>query len=176
MTYQIPAEIEEEAPRVMWRRRLQQRRCLVCGSRALANHLTSYFCERHISTHKYCSICETLRETDAHGRDSRCKGCASTKALAAYHADPDRCIYRIRLRGIAKRTHTRGDQIFAGIRRRIALADLVLSTPGMSWPRRAAIVGLNHTQLAASYREQVSGLNLDPDAADRMKTRRRNGR
>jgi hypothetical protein len=156
----------------MWRRRLQQRRCLVCGARQLVNQQTSYFCASHIATHRYCTLCETLRSAEEHGRDSRCRACATNRALMAYHADPDRTLYRIRLKQMAQRKATRGDQLFASVRRRIALADLVRATPGMSWPQRAAIVLGNPTWLADAWRKQVRGDVRDPDMADRAKQRR----
>jgi len=158
-----------ESARTQIRRRLQQRRCLVCGARDLVNHATSYFCRLHIGTHRYCSTCETLRPAADHGKDSRCKGCANDKALAYYRENSDKNIYRIRLQQIARRTTTRGDQILAGVRRRIALADLVRATPGMSWPKRAAIVNMNATQLAHAYRTQLRGLVCDVDATDRAR-------
>jgi hypothetical protein len=165
MTYLATAEVEIESDRTRWRRRLQQKRCLVCGVRKIAPG-GSYFCIQCKPHWRYCSVCETLRDTATHGKDSRCKGCASRRALADYHRDPDRCLYRIRLQELSKRTRTREDQLFASLRRRIALAALVRRTPGMSWPKRAALVGLNATQLAASYRAQVSGDIRDVDASD----------
>lgn len=163
----------EETPRQQWRRRLQQRRCLVCGTRDLANRATSYFCATHIGTHRYCSRCETLRSTAEHGRDARCRSCASAYALARYHAQPDSTLYRICLRQIAARRQSRADQLMAALRRRIALADLVRATPGWTWRRRAGLVGGNATQLAASYRRQCAGALFDVDAADRARKRRR---
>jgi len=158
-----------ESARERTRRRLQQRRCLVCGARGLANRDTSYFCRLHISAYRYCSTCETLRTTAEHGKDSRCKGCASEKALAYYRANSDANIYRIRLKELATRQSTRGDQILAGVRRRIALAALVRATPGWSWPKRAALVGMNRCQLARNYRQQCAGRVLDADQSDRAR-------
>lgn len=93
-----------EDARTQARRRLQQQRCLVCGARQLSG--SSYFCTLHIRAYRFCSICETLRATADHGKDSRCKACAAGKALAYYHANADATIYRIRLRQIATRTAT----------------------------------------------------------------------
>lgn len=143
-----------EAPRAMWRRRLQQKKCLVCGSRDLHNRATSYFCTRHLASHRYCSTCETLRSAEEHGRDSRCKACAGARALATYYADPDRTRYRIRLRQIARRRHSRHDMVFIALRKQIALAAFVAATPGWSWVRRAAYLGVNKTELSADYRRQ----------------------
>lgn len=170
MSYSSAEETED--PRTAWRRRLQQRRCLVCGARDLI-HATSYFCAAHIATHRYCSTCETLRPLDAHGRDSRCKACARARALTAYHQDSDRCLYRIRLRELRTRQYSRADQLFIAIRRRIALADLVAATPGWSWRRRAEAVGWNRAALADAYRRQTRGLVRDADMPDRAQPRRR---
>lgn len=164
------AAVETEDIRTQTRRRLQQRRCLLCGARQLVTS-TSYFCALHISTYRFCSLCETLRTTAEHGSDSRCKGCVSYRALAAYYADPDRTLYRMRLKQMARRANTRGDQIFASVRRRIWLADLVAATPGMSWPKRAALVGSDPTWLADAYRKQISGDVRDPDQVDVGKKR-----
>ena len=163
--------IEEDA-RTRLRRRLQQRRCLVCGSRALVNRTTSYFCALHITTHRYCGPCETLRTAVEHGNDSRCRACATARSLAYYHANAERNLYRIRLRQLSTRTRSRADQIFDSLRRRIALADLVAQTPDWSWPRRAAVHGGDRAQLARAYREQCAGLAFDADSPDRL-TRRR---
>lgn len=161
----------EEDDRTKWRRRLQQRRCLACGAAQLHNRTSSYFCSAHIRTHRYCSTCETLRERDARGKDSRCKSCASARALARYHANPGANLYRLRLKQMARRERTREDQIFDGVRRRIALAAFVKRTPGMSWPKRAAVLGVNPTQLAASYRTQLRDDLQDADASDRARER-----
>jgi hypothetical protein len=166
MNYFYSAEREDEDPRTQIARRLQQQRCLVCGARNLVNHQTSYFCAAHIGDYRYCSLCGILRTTADHGKDSRCQKCASHKALAYYHANSDKTIYRIRLRQIAQRQFTRGDQIFAHMRRRIALAALVSQTPGWSWPRRAAVFGGNPTQLAYQWRRQNSTDLRDVDATD----------
>lgn len=163
----------EEDPRTRVRRRFQQRRCLVCGSRQLANRNQSYFCAIHLTTHRYCSACETLRTAAEHGKDSRCRACAAARALAGYHADPDRCLCRLALKRIAQRQRSRGDQIFESVRRRIALAELVAATPGMSWERRGRLVGADPTYLAETYRKQIRGDVRDPDAIDRARTHRR---
>ncbi len=162
----------EEDARGKWKRRLQQRRCLTCGARDLVNRTTSYFCIHCKADWRYCSTCETLRSVDAHGRDSRCKGCASRKALKAYYADPDRCLYRLRLQALSKRERSRAEQIFDGIRRRIALAELVKQTPGMSWTKRGVLAGADATYLAETYRKQVRGDVRDADAIDRMRRMR----
>lgn len=172
MTYLATAEPAIEPERTKWRRRLQQRRCLVCGAADLHNQKSSYFCSLHIGAYRYCSTCETLRTTTDHGKDSRCKGCASAKALAQYRADPDRCIYRLRLQSLSKRERSRGEQIFDGIRRRIALAELVRNTPGMSWEARGRIVQADPTYLAEAYRKQCRGQVRDADAIDRTRRRR----
>lgn len=158
-----------EDPRTQVRRRLQQKRCLACGAAQLVNHATSYFCAAHIDTHRYCSTCEVLRTTEAHGKDSRCKTCARSRALACYYEDPDRNIYRIRLKQIASRSCTRADQIFSGMRRRILLAACVRATPGLSWNKRAAIIGGHGSNLAAIYRAQCAGLVRDVDSTDRAR-------
>ena len=160
----------EEAPRQQWMRRIQQRRCLVCGSRQIVNQQTSYFCRSHHPTHRWCPTCATLRPVAAHGKDSRCRGCAAARALAAYYADPDRTIYRLRLRALARRQLTRGDQIFADLRKRIALADLVARTPGWTWRARAQLAGVRDAEhLAHVYRRQCAGLLQDGDACDRRR-------
>lgn len=164
------AEPIVEADRTKWRRRLQQKRCLACGARRLARG-GSYFCVAHKADWRYCSTCETLRATPDHGKDSRCKGCASRKALAYYHARPDANLYRLRLKELSRRNKTRADQIFDGIRRRIALADFVKRTPGLSWRRRAALVGVNPTQLESSYWRQCRDDLRDVDAADTARNR-----
>lgn len=158
-----------EHPRATWRRRLQQKKCLHCGARKLPNP-GSYFCVRCFPDWRYCSLCETLRPSLEHGKDSRCRGCANARATAAYHTHyHDANVYRIRLKQIATRTATRGDQIFAHMRRRIALAELVKRTPGMAWPRRAALFGGCPTQLAYQWRQQRSDRLRDVDAADRAR-------
>lgn len=169
MTYLYSADVQTEDPRTQIRRRIQQRRCLVCGARKLPNP-GSYFCAHCFPDWRYCGLCERLRTAEAHGKDSRCKGCANDRATAAYYAHyRDANVYRIRLRQIASRTATRGDQIFEQMRRRIALAELVRQTPGWSWPKRAAVFGGNPTQLAYRYRWQQSDQLCDVDAADRAR-------
>ena len=162
-----------EDERTTWRRRLQQRKCLVCGARNLVNRTTSYFCTHCKPDWRYCSTCETLRTLEAHGKDSRCKGCASTKALADYYRDPDRCLYRQRLQALSRRDKTRAEQIFDGIRRRIALFELVKSTPGVSWVARGVLVGSDATYLAEAYRKQCRGNVRDADATDAARRRKR---
>lgn len=170
MTYQLHTQdapaIAEDA-RTQARRRLQQRRCLVCGARQLANHNQSYFCVRHIATHRWCPLCETLRTADEHGRDSRCRECSAQRALAQYYADPDRTLYRLRLRQLARRQQSRADEIFEGVRRRIALASFVAATPGWTWIRRAETLGMNVKHISESYRKQCEGRVRDADAAER---------
>lgn len=157
-----------EDPRAQARRRIQAKRCLVCGARQLAGgHNTSYFCARHIITHRWCPLCEVLRTAEEHGRDSRCRGCSNTRATAAYHADPDRALYRLRLKQLAQRQCNRADEIFACMRKRIFLAAFVRATPGWTWPRRAAWLGMNATHIAQAYRNQCAGRVRDPDAAER---------
>lgn len=162
----------EEADRTKWRRRLQQRRCLVCGARKLVNRQTSYFCIHCKPNWRYCSTCETLRTVSEHGKDSRCKVCSGARALAQYHADPDRCIYRQRLRALSLRGRSRSEQIFDGVRRRIALAELVRQTPGMSWERRGTLSGADPSYLAEAYRKQVRGNVRDADAIDQARRKR----
>lgn len=174
MTYQLhtqDAPPVAEDPRAQARRRLQQKRCLVCGARQLANHNISYFCPRHLSTHRWCPLCETLRTAEEHGRDSRCRGCANARAVAAYYADPDRTLYRLRLRQLARRRQSRADEIFSALRRRIALASFVAVTPGWTWARRAQVLGMNTNHIAQSYRNQCAGRVRDPDAAERERRR-----
>jgi len=172
MTYLATAERETEDPRVTLKRRYQQKRCLVCGARNRASPC-ALFCAAHIGAYRYCAVCGTVGTCDAHGRDkSRCRRCSSARATRAYHADPDRCLYRIRLMQMARRSGTRGDQIFESMRRRIALAALVAATPGWSWPQRARVFGKNAQQLAYNYRTQCAGPQMDVDSPDRMKRRR----
>lgn len=166
--YTLDAPPVAEDPRAQARRRLQQRRCLVCGSRDLSGgHKTSYFCALHIRTHRYCSTCETLRTAEDHGRDSRCRSCSSARALAQYRADPERTLYRLRLKQLARRRQSRVDEIFEAMRRRIALAAFVAATPGWSWPRRARLLGVNANHIAEMYRKQCAGRIRDADAAER---------
>lgn len=160
----------EEADRTKWRRRLQQKRCLHCGARALAPG-GSYFCIQCKPNWRYCSTCETLRTAIDHGRDSRCKVCSNIRATRQYHADKDRTLYRLRLQALSKREHPRSDQIFAAIRRRIALAELVRQTPGMSWEKRGRLVNSDPTYLAEAYRKQCRGDVRDADVIDRKRRR-----
>jgi hypothetical protein len=171
MTYQLhthDAPAIAEDPRAQARRRIQHKRCLVCGARQLAGgHNTSYFCARHITTHRWCPLCEWLRTAEEHGKDSRCRGCSARKALAQYHADPGRTLYRLKLRQLARRQSNRCDEIFSAIRRRIALAAFVAATPGWTWAQRAQTLGMNVTHIAQTYRNQCAGRVRDPDAAER---------
>lgn len=174
MTYHLHTETAPaftEDPRAQWRRRLQQKRCLVCGARGLVNNNQSYFCAAHIATHRYCSTCETLRTIEAHGKDSRCKACANERAIAAYYADPDRALYRIRLKQLAMRERNRCDEIFERMRWRIALAAFVRATPGWTWQQRADVLGIQRNHLADTYRRQCRGLCRDADAAERERRR-----
>jgi hypothetical protein len=163
-----------EAPedtRTQLRRRYQQKKCLICGARDRAGR-TALFCAAHLD-YRYCATCMTVRTSASHGRDkSRCKTCSATRALDHYYRDPDRCLYRMRLIQMAKRSGTRGDQIMDSMRRRIALADLVRQTQGMSWPKRAALIGANACQLAYNYRTQCAGPLPDADTPDRAKRKR----
>lgn len=174
MTYQLHTQDAPpiaEDPRAQGRRRIQHKRCLVCGARELAGQKTSYFCRRHIATHRWCPQCETLRTAEEHGRDGRCRGCSAERALAQYHADPDRTLYRLRLRQLAQRRQNRADEIFAVMRKRIALAAFVAATPGWTWAQRAAALQMDANHLADSYRKQCAGRVRDADAADREKRR-----
>lgn len=174
MTYQLHTQDAPpiaEDPRAQVRRRMQQKRCLVCGAKELVNHNVSYFCARHIATHRYCSTCETLRSAEEHGKDDRCRGCANERALAAYYADPDRTLYRLRLKQIARRRQNRADEIFDAVRKRIFLASFVAATPTWTWAQRAAALGMNVTYIADMYRKQCAGRVRDADAADREKRR-----
>lgn len=168
MTYPIftDAPIVEEA-RTQLRRRLQHKRCLVCGARQIANNTLSYFCAAHLITHRFCSLCETVRLACDHGGDSRCRGCNTVRCGARYHAAPDRMRYHMRLKQLSWRRESRADQMFVAMRRRIALAALVQATPGWSWPRRAALLGVNAAQLARSYRDQCAGRVRGPGARRR---------
>jgi hypothetical protein len=157
---------EEEAARARWRRRIQQRRCLACASPALVNQKTGYFCAACFGSWRWCPVCETLRPAEAHGRDSRCKPCANARATAAYSADPDRALYRHRLRAMAGRQHSRADQIFEALRRRIALAALVAATPGLSWRARGRLSGRHHDRLRTTYLRQCRGDIRDQDVID----------
>lgn len=151
--------------RALWRRRLQHRDCLACGAHRVAPG-GSYFCI-HCKPHwRYCTTCETLRATADHGKDSRCKPCSAARALAQYHAYPDANLYRLRLKELSKRTKTRADQIFDGIRRRIALADFVRRTPGLTWRERGELAGVNGKQMEASYWRQLRDDLCDADASD----------
>lgn len=144
-----------EQPRAQARRRIQQRRCLVCGSRQLANHDTSYFCVRHLTTHRWCFLCETLRTAEDHGNDKgRCRSCSTARATAHYHADPDRTHYRMRLYQLSQRTTNEEDRLFAAIQRQIALAAFVRATPGWTWTRRAQALGVQAKHLALRWRRQ----------------------
>lgn len=166
------APIEEE-DRTKWRRRLQQRRCLACGARDLVNRQTSYFCMACKPDWRYCSTCETLRTVEEHGRDSRCKACSNARVTRQYHADKDRTLYRLRLQALSRRERTRSEQVFDGIRRRVALAELVRQTPGMSWAKRGALVGADATYLAETYRKQCRGDVRDADSFDIERRRKR---
>ena len=148
-------EPETEDPRARLARRYQQRRCLICGSRRTRNQRTSYFCDRHWPDWRYCSTCATLRTASEHGKDSRCRYCANARTTAQYHADPDRTRYRLRLKALSTRQQTRGDLLFAAVRRQIALAAFVRATPGWSWERRGRATGRDATHMAESYRRQL---------------------
>lgn len=161
-----------EAARTCWRRRLQQRKCLMCGARDLVNHGTSYFCATHRADWRYCSTCETLRPLAAHGKSWTCNSCANIKATARYHADPEPTLYRLRLQQLAKRTQTREDQIFMQVRKRIVIADLVKRTPGLSWTARGALIGRNAKNLSREYRDQCAGRVFDMDRPDSARRRR----
>jgi anaerobic selenocysteine-containing dehydrogenase len=172
MTYFSSAEEHTELPAAQLRRRYQQKKCLVCGAK---NRATPWalFCASHSATHRYCSLCETVVATPDYGSDrSRCRLCSKRRALDHYYADPDRSKYRIRLRQMAGRQGTRGDQVFANIRRRIALAELVRRTPDMSWTERGRMVGRYGPQLASDYRHQCAGTVRDVDTPDRVKRKR----
>lgn len=169
----IEAEVEGE--RARWRRRIQQRRCLVCGSRDLVNQGSSYFCAEHLRTHRWCGLCETLRPLEAHGLDCRCRTCSTARSLAYHRANTERTAYRQRLRDIARRRHTRGEQILVNMRRRIALAAFVAATPGMSWAARGRLLGAAGRTLAEAYRAQCRG-RADVDAADTARPQKRPGR
>jgi hypothetical protein len=96
-----------------------------------------------------------------------CRGCNAAQALARYRANPDRTLYYHRLRDISRRTRSRADQIFDTIRRRIAIATLVAATPGMSWRKRANLIGyVADSKLARAYRAQCAGAVRDYDAID----------
>ena len=166
-------EAETESPRQQWRRRLQQRRCLACGARQLHHGGRSNFCAPHFRTHRWCSGCETVRELSEHGKNKLCRACDAAWKNRAYHAHPDAELYRIRLRRMASRTHTRVETIFAEVRRRIALADLVRATPGMTWRQRGQLVGRHGSFMAEMYRKQCRGDVRDPDHAERSRTHRR---
>lgn len=71
---------------------------------------------------------------------------------------------------MARRKQTRSDQIFQAVKRRIALADLVRGTPGMSWEKRGRLVGADPTYLAESYRKQCRGAVRDADNIDRARS------
>jgi hypothetical protein len=161
-----------ESPKTQLRRRYQQKKCLVCGAK---NRATPWalFCASHRATHRYCSLCETVQAVGDYGADrSRCRICSRRRALDQYYADPERSKYRIRLRQMAVRSGTRGDQVFANIRRRIALANLVRQTPGISWPERGQLIGRYGPQLASDYRDQCAGRVRDVDAPDEHKRKR----
>lgn len=168
-TQDAPALVEDA--RTQARRRIQHKRCLVCGARRLVNQQTSYFCPLHIGAYRYCAVCETLRTAQDHGKDSRCRGCSATRALAQYHADPDRMLYRLRLKQLARRQHSRSDEIFIALRRRIALAALVAATPGATWVARARLVNMDATHLAEAYRKQCAGRVRDADASEQEQRR-----
>lgn len=162
-----------ESPRSQVRRRYQQKKCLHCGARTRATPW-ALFCAAHVATHRYCPLCETVQDATSYGSDrSRCQTCSRARALKHYYADPDRSKYRIRLIQMAQRRETRGDQVFANMRRRIALAELVKTTPDMSWVERGALVGRYGPQLASDYRDQCAGRVRDVDVPDRGKRKAR---
>jgi hypothetical protein len=112
---------------------------------------------------KRCQAC--TREYDA----QRDRTAQRSRAIAAYHADPDRFIYRMRLKQIASRRCSRADQVFRSMRKRIALARIVSATKGWSWTQRARRFGGYPNQLATDYRRQCAGLVGDVDNADRAR-------
>lgn len=161
----------EEDDATRWRRRIQQRRCLACGSPDVANRKTSYFCAACRPHYRWCYDCQTLRPAEAGRREPRCRACTAARSLANYYANVDRNIYRIRLQEIGRRRATRADQIFAAVRARIALADLVARTPGLSWEARGRLAGRDASTLARTYRAQCAGEARDIDVADAARRR-----
>lgn len=129
---------------------------------------------------RWCAHCRKgqPRTLWASPRSKRCRACTSaydaarvkapvrSRQLANYYADPDRTIYRIRLKHMAQRSSTRADQIFDGMRKRIALATFVARTPGWSWTMRARRYGMCAVGMAATYRKQCAGAVRDADMAD----------
>lgn len=159
-----------EDPRTQLKRRLQQKRCLVCGSRDIRG--TSYFCVTHIVTHRFCSECETLRPSQpGEPRDRRCRACLAARGLADYRANPDAACYRICLKQMRERKQTRSDQLFDVLRRRIALARLVAATPDLSWRARGRLAGKSYQTLSKQYARQCEGTCRDVDAADRVRNK-----
>jgi hypothetical protein len=95
-----------------------------------------------------------------------------SRQLASYYANPDRTLYRIKLKQMAQRQSSRADQIFVSLRKRIALAEMVARTPGWSWTMRARRFGSSAQQLAADYRRQCAGDVRDADMADVARPKR----
>ncbi|MBK8211821.1 MAG: hypothetical protein IPK78_19640 [Rhodospirillales bacterium] len=161
------APIEEDA-RQRTRRRLQQRRCLVCSSRALANRATSYFCVSHIATHRYCGVCETLRTATEHGNDlalpyvrrhGRWRTTTPTLSGTCIASDPAVQYTPAQSGGSNLRRHPPAHRAGRS----------VASTPGASWQQRAAHTTYSYQQLAAAYREQCAGLVHDADYPERLR-------
>lgn len=166
MTYRL---ITQDAPpvvedaRTQVRRRMQQRRCLVCGARQLHPH--TYFCGAHFGHYGYCRVCEVVRPRAEHGKHLECRGCRSAERMRRHRDDPDAARYRLRLRQIAQRHYSIGEAVLATAARRIALADLVRRTPGMPWAERAALINWPYTwnALRVAYLRQCGGDVKDPD-------------
>lgn len=154
MTYPIltDAPITED-PRTQLRRRLQQKRCLVCGARITSR--ANYFCPTHHAAYRFCSACESARPTSEHGRNWRCRPCNQAKALTEYYRNPDRLNYRRTLCDMAGRRETEADQLFRRMRAQIALAAFVAQTPGWTWERRAVVMGGGAANLATRWRRQT---------------------
>lgn len=166
MTYRL---ITQEAPpivedaRTQVRRRMQQRRCLVCGARQLHPH--TYFCAFHFGHYGYCRVCEVVRPRAEHGNQLECRGCRSADRMRRHEADPDAQRYRLRLRQMRTRLYSMSDLVLTTAARRIALADLVRATPGATWSERAARIEWPYTwrALRVAYLRQCGGDVKDPD-------------
>lgn len=135
---------------------------------------------------RWCAHCKRGQPLTlwASRKATRCRTCTAgyharrtsaphrSRQLEAYYANPDRTLYRIKLKQMAMRRESRADQIFSHMRKRIALAEMVKRTPGWSWTMRARRFGSTAQQLAYDYRRQCAGLVRDADMPDAVRPRR----
>jgi hypothetical protein len=155
---------QTEDPRTRARRRIQQRKCLVCGARQLHNNNSAFFCSLHFGAWRWCCICETLRPAAEHGgKPNHCRACHAARVRQEYRANPDAARYAVALKRMATRQNTTEDLIFEHMRRRITLAAIVRATPGWTWAQRARAYSMSAWHMVANYNRQRRGDVRDLD-------------